>query len=90
MRRRNLRLGGKSDGERASANDAGIDLGDVSNPKYQNELIIDYLNRNFTIDDITASQIQKLNIELNLKLPSAEVIRNVIWKPKRFEFSNMF
>lgn len=70
--------------------DAGIDLGDVSNPKYQNDLIIDYLNRNFTIDNITAGQIQKLNIELNLKLPSAEVIRNVIWKPKRFEFSNMF
>jgi len=70
--------------------DSIIDLGDVSNPKYQNDLIIDYLNRNFVIDDVTAAQIQKLNIELNSQLPTAEVIRNVIWKPKNFKFSNMF
>ncbi len=70
--------------------DSIIDLGDVSNPKYQNDLIIDYLNRNFVIDDITATQIQKLNIELNSQLPMAEVRRNIIWKPKNFKFSNMF
>lgn len=70
--------------------DSIIDIGDVSNPKYQNDLIIDYLNRNFVIDDVTATQIQKLNIELNSQLPTAEVIRNVIWKPKNFKFSNMF
>lgn len=70
--------------------DSVIDLGDVSNPKYQNDLIIDYLNRNFELDDLTSTQIQKLNIELNTKLPVAEVIRNVIWKPKNFKFSNMF
>ena len=70
--------------------DSIIDLGDVSNPKYQNDLIIEYLNRNFVIDDATATQIQKLNIELNSQLPTAEVIRNVIWKPKNFKFSNMF
>lgn len=70
--------------------DTKIDLGDVRDSKFQNDLILDYLNRNFILDDVTATKIQQMNVELNSQLPTAEVIRNVIWKPKKFEFSNMF
>ena len=42
------------------------------------------------LDDDTLRRVCKINEELNLKLPNVEVGRNISWKPKKFEFDNMF
>jgi len=65
-------------------------LGDIRNPQLQNELIKDYLDRNFALSDDLLSQIYMINNNINTRLPELEVSRNITWKPKRFEFSNMF
>jgi DNA repair exonuclease SbcCD ATPase subunit len=66
---------------------------DVRNIDTQNSLIRDYLNLTLNLD-ITGELLEKvfeINRKSNLLLvTSDEVIRNVIWKPKKFEFSNMF
>ena len=63
--------------------------GDVRNIQYQNQLITDHLH-SFDVDDELLESIIKINADLNRSLPQSETARNVIWKPKKFEFSNMF
>ena len=63
---------------------------DIREPHYQNELIVDYLERNYALDSELLNRIRKINRDLNSLLPSIEISRNVHWKPKQFEFSNMF
>jgi DNA repair exonuclease SbcCD ATPase subunit len=63
--------------------------GDVRNIQYQNQLITDYLH-SLDVDDQLLESILKINADLNRSLPQSETARNVIWKPKKFEFSNMF
>ena len=65
-------------------------IGDVNDTDYQYELIEDYLKRNHAITDETLVKIKKLNEEINNELPPARVKRNINWKLKHFEFSNMF
>ena len=65
-------------------------IGDVNNTDYQYELIEDYLKRNHAITDNILVKIKKLNEEINNELPPARVKRNINWKLKNFEFSNMF
>ena len=67
-----------------------VDVGDVMNPEYQYELIEDYLGRNHIVDDKTLLKIKELNDDLNGNLPAEEISRNVFWKLKRFDWSNMF
>ena len=67
-----------------------VDVGDVMNPDYQYELIEDYLGRNHIVDDKTLLKIKELNDDLNANLPAEEISRNVFWKIKKFEWSNMF
>ena len=67
-----------------------VDVGDVMNPDYQYELIEDYLGRNHIVDDKTLLKIKELNDDLNSNLPAEEISRNVFWKIKKFEWSNMF
>ena len=65
-------------------------IGDVNDTDYQYELIEDYLKRNHAITDDILVKIKKLNEEINNELPPARVKRNINWKLKHFEFSNMF
>jgi len=81
------RLSSQKSGDRNSK-DAG--LGDVRDTNYQNKLIVDYLERNFVLEDDTIKTIKKINKELNSIIPQAEMFRNLTWKPMKFEFSNMF
>jgi DNA repair exonuclease SbcCD ATPase subunit len=81
------RLSDQRSGDR-NAKDAG--LGDVRDPNYQNKLIVDYLERNFALEDDTIKTIKKINKELNSAIPQVDVFRNQTWKPISFEFSNMF
>ena len=68
-----------------------INLGNIRDTIYQNKLIVDYLEQNFNVlDDDTLRRVCKINEMLNLKLPNVEVGRNISWKPKKFEFDNMF
>ena len=67
-----------------------VDVGDVQNPDFQYELIEDYLGRNHIVDDKTLLKIKDINDELNSNLPDDDINRNIFWKIKRFEWSNMF
>ena len=72
-----------------------IDLGDsingldVRNVDYQSTLLKEYLTPH-NLDDETLNRVLEINKSLNSALPPSELARNVIWKPKKFEFSNMF
>ena len=67
-----------------------IDIGDVTNPDFQYELIEEYLNNNFIVDEDSLLKIKDINRDLNDELPEEEIQRNINWKVKKFEFSNMF
>jgi DNA repair exonuclease SbcCD ATPase subunit len=70
-----------------------IDIGDVRDTDYQNELIKDFLERNVEgIDEKTVERVFDIN-ELTNSSPEiydGDVTRNVDWKIKSFEFDNMF
>tara|TARA_B100000575_G_scaffold123621_1_gene98562 strand:+ start:2606 stop:5761 length:3156 start_codon:yes stop_codon:yes gene_type:complete len=70
--------------------DSKINIGDVSSVDYQLKLISDYLNNNYFIDDGMMIKIKNILSELNTNIPDADVQRNINWKLKKFEFSNMF
>ena len=53
-------------------------------------MIEDYLGRNHIVDEKTLLKIKDINDELNSDLPDDDVNRNIFWKIKRFEWSNMF
>jgi len=65
-------------------------IGNVRDVEFQNELIKDYLERQFLADNETIDKIQKINREMNTKLVDDDVVPNIQWIPKQFEFSNMF
>jgi DNA repair exonuclease SbcCD ATPase subunit/predicted MPP superfamily phosphohydrolase len=67
-----------------------IVFANVRDVEYQNDLITDYLNTNHIVPDELVDAIRHINRTTNSKLIDATVARNVIWIPKRFEFSNMF
>lgn len=63
----------------------------VRDVEFQNQLIEEYLieNSNLITDDINF--IKAYNRKINTLLQSDKLYhRNVIWKPKKFEFSNVF
>ena len=63
---------------------------DTRDVEYQNELISDYIERNFSIESELLDRIKNLNRQINKNLSPVEISRNVDWKLKTFEFSNMF
>ena len=70
--------------------DDKLAIGNVRDVEFQNELIKDYLERQYLADDETIDKIQQINREINTKLVDDEMTPNVQWVPKEFEFSNMF
>ena len=70
--------------------DNKINIGNVNNVGYQFSLIEEYLNNNYAVDEDTMIKINKILTELNTKIASEDIIRNINWKLKKFEFSNMF
>ena len=53
-------------------------------------MIEEYLNNNYAVDEDTMIKINKILSDLNTKIASEDIIRNINWKLKKFEFSNMF
>lgn len=70
--------------------DNKINIGDVNNVDYQYKLIEDYLNNNYAVDEDTLVKIKSILEELNQEISAEDILRNINWKLKRFEFSNMF
>lgn len=71
-----------------SADDA-IYSGDVRNPQIQRQLINAFFD-GYNLDQSTIDSIHAVSDQLNKQLTHSEVVRNVVWKPKKFEFDNMF
>lgn len=67
-----------------------INIGDVRDVEYQNELISKFLDNKFALEDDMLDGIRHVNRTVNSGLPNLEVRRHISWIPKRFEFSNMF
>ena len=70
-----------------------LDIGDVRDLNYQNELIEDFLKRNVEgIHEETIKRVQKINDMTNNspEIYDGDITRNVDWKIKSFEFDNMF
>jgi DNA repair exonuclease SbcCD ATPase subunit len=67
-----------------------LSIGNVKDVEFQNQLIKEYLERQFLADRETLDKIQQINRELNTKLVDDDSSANIQWIPKEFEFSNMF
>lgn len=67
-----------------------INIGDVRDVEYQNELISKYLENKFALEDSMLDGVRHINRTVNSNLPKLDYSRNVSWIPKRFEYSNMF
>ena len=67
-----------------------IDFSNIRDVNFQNDLLKDYLLRAANVSDSLLSKIYDINLDANSRLPQLDVTRNVMWKPKMFEFSNMF
>jgi DNA repair exonuclease SbcCD ATPase subunit len=68
-----------------------LEFEDVTELSYQNSLIIDYIERMMPfVSKEDLDKIQILNTDLNARIVQEEVHRNIVWKPIKFEFSNMF
>ena len=79
----------KSGGVGSDLTDATLEQGDVRNIQYQNALLTEWMN-NAGTDDDTKAKVLDINKKLNAELQLPETARNVVWKPKKFTFSNMF
>jgi len=70
-----------------------LDIGDVRDINYQNELLEDFLKRNVEgVDEDTIKRVQEINKMTNNspEIYDGDITRNVDWKIKSFEFDNMF
>ena len=68
-----------------------LDFDDVSDINYQNTLITDYVQRmlpQLTNDE--HKELESINSDINSRLIQSEQLRNINWKPIKFQFSNMF
>src|SRR5210317_2446953 len=70
--------------------DDRLAIGNVKDVEFQNELIRDYLERQFLLDGDELDKIAEINKEINSQVDDSKIAENVLWIPKVFEFSNMF
>ena len=75
----------------ATGTAANINIGNVRDVEYQNNLITDFVEYNYpqaTAEELDA--IRHINRTINSKLPILDQVRHVTWTPISFEFENMF
>lgn len=65
-------------------------IGNVKNVEFQNELLRDYLNRQFLLADEDIDKVIQINNNVNDTITDKDTAGNIVWIPKKFEFSNMF
>ena len=73
-----------------STSSGSVILQNVRDVGFQNNLIHDFLSDRYVMSDESLNVILGINNDINSKLGSVLGLKNVIWKPKTFEFSNMF
>ena len=76
--------------KRDSSNSSHIVLQNVRDVGFQNKLIEEYLSDRFVLSDENLDVIRNINTDINSKIGASVGMKNIIWKPKTFEFSNMF
>lgn len=69
---------------------ATYNIANIRDVGHQNELIREYSDTMLQIDPELIDRVVLINDELNSELNLNETIRNVMCKPIKFEFSNMF
>lgn len=68
-----------------------IVLADIADVTYQNELLTEFLKDRLKISDQSIiDSVLTINTNTNSKIEKDNLVRNIRWKPKKFEFSNMF
>lgn len=65
-------------------------LQNVRDVGFQNKLIEDYLSDRYVLSNEHLEVIRNINTDINTKVGPSVGMKNIIWKPKTFEFSNMF
>jgi DNA repair exonuclease SbcCD ATPase subunit len=67
-----------------------IKVGDVRDVEYQNNLILNFLDKSTPLDQQTKNSICNINRQLNTNIDITKSIKNITWVPLKFDFSNMF
>lgn len=67
-----------------------INIRDVRDVEYQNELISEYLTTKFMLDEEILDGVRHVNRTVNSSLAEFNSNKNILWVPKLFEFSNLF
>lgn len=68
-----------------------INLADISDITYQNKLLENFLKEKCKVTDQSMiNSVLSINTTLNGKVNKDNFARNLRWKPKKFEFDNMF
>jgi len=68
-----------------------IVLADIADVTYQNKLLTDFLKDKCKVTDQSIiDSVLTINTTLNGKVDKDNFARNLRWKPKKFEFDNMF
>jgi len=65
-------------------------VGNVKDETFQNQLIRDYLQRQYLLESEELDKIAEINKELNGHIDDSDSMGNILWTPKEFKFSNMF
>jgi len=76
--------------EKEFSDSTNVVLQNVRDVGFQNELIEQFLTDKYIIGDSELSIVKDINNDINTKIINSTGLKNIIWKPKRFEFSNMF
>ena len=80
-------LSKKKTGDRSNK----LDFEDISDINYQNSLINEYVERMMPfVDKKDLAELENINRDVNSRIVHEDTLRNIQWKPIRFEFSNMF
>jgi len=70
---------------------SNINLANIFDVNYQNTLFTNYLKNTCKItDDSLISEVLKINTELHNSISKDIFAKNIKWRLKKFEFSNMF
>ena len=71
--------------------DNKLEFENISDINYQNSLINEYVERMMPfVDKKDLAQLERINRDVNSRIVHEDTLRNIQWKPVRFEFSNMF
>lgn len=86
-----VRVDDESSSSKNIIDNTNLNINNIADVDYQNKLISEYVKNKVKVDDDDLLQrVYTINKELNASLQKEHVVRNIRWKPKKFEFDNMF